>query len=185
DITNDEYGGSYGDDKIFARDIDGDKADEIILQQIVGMTGGAGQYRSRIFKVVGDEIAEIFNSATGNIFDTGFIGVVKNGFKLEIKNKFNNYLNELDLSAENQYIGVYFDINGNATSNAENEILCDSFREFVPEDIDNDGIFEIVCLQYVSLYGHSDYIGDAKSVLKFDFNKKEFIITEAEFIKSS
>ena len=183
DITGKEYGGSYGDE-IFARDIDGDKVDEIILQQIAGMTGGAGQYRSRIFKVVDDKITEIFVSETGNLFDTGFIGVVKNDYKLELQNRFTNYSKTLDLSAENQYIGVYFDVNGNAISNAKNEILCDSFREFVPEDIDGDGIFEIACLQYVSLYGHSDYIGDAKSVLKFNPNKQEFDIIKVEFIEA-
>lgn len=40
---------------------------------------------------------------------------------------------------------------------------------------------EIVCSQYVSLYGHADGIGYAKSVLKFDTSQQKFIVINAKF----
>lgn len=175
-----ENNGSYAD-IMYARDVDGDGTDEIILQQAVGMTGGAGQYRSCVFKVVEDRITEIFNSSTGHLYDTGFNSTLKDGFKLVLQNRFTGYEKTLDLSKNKQYIGVYFDINGNVVENRS--LLYDSFKEFIPEDVDNDDIFEILCLQYVSLYSHTDYIGDAKSVLKFNANTQEFDIIKAEFIE--
>ncbi len=64
----------------------------------------------------------------------------------------------------------------------QGDILSDSFSEFEPQDIDGDGVFEIVCLQYVSLLGHSDCIGNAKSILKFNSDTQKFAVITAEFI---
>lgn len=171
---------SYGD-SLYVCDVDGDEIDEIILQQTVGMTGGAGQHSSYVFKVVNDEIQEVFNSSTADLYDTGFTSCLKNDFKLEVQNKFTGYVEILDFGKKSQYIGVYFNEIGKVICNAT--IWCDSFREFIPTDIDNDGIFEITCLQYVSLYSHADYIGDAKSVLKFNCDTQKFEVLESEFIQ--
>ena len=179
DLSSDNYSGSYGD-TLYVHDVDGDGIDEVIVQQTVGMTGGAGQYLSRIFKVVDDEIQETFNSSTTDLYDTGFISILKDDFKLEVRNRFTGYAKTLDFSAKEQYIGVYFDEDGKVIG--DGIIWCDSFREFTPEDVDGDGIFEMVYLQYVSLYGHTDYIGDAKSVLKFNPNTQKFEVIKAEFI---
>ena len=90
DLSSNNYSGSYGD-ALYVRDVDGDGIDEIIVQQTVGMTGGAGQYLSRIFKVIDDEIQEIFNSSTANLYDTGFSCILKDGFNLEVQNRFTEY----------------------------------------------------------------------------------------------
>jgi len=166
---------------LYLRDVDGDGLDEIIVQQTVDMSGGAGQFFSRVFKVVGDEIQEIFNSPTiESQFDTGFTSKLKDGFQLEIKNRFTGYKATLDFSASKRYLGFYFDESGKVTR-AET-IHCDSFHTFVPEDVDGDGIFEIVCLQYVSLCGHSDGIGDAKTVLKWNGKTRTFAVIQSELI---
>lgn len=180
ELTDDNYCGSYND-VLYACDIDGDEIDEIILQQTVGITGGAGQFLSRVFKVVNDEIKEIFNSSTANLYDTGFTSVLKNNFKLQVYNKFTGYVEIFDFSKKNQYIGIYYNEIGQII--ADEVIRCDSFREFFPDDINNDGVFEIVCMQYVSLCGHSDYVGDAKSVLRMNKNTQKFEVVAAEFIQ--
>ena len=161
DLSSDR--GSNGD-SLYLCELDGDGLDEIILHQCVGMTGGAGSYISRIFKVINNEIIEIFNSPdyNGSIedgvsFDTGFAAVLKNGFKMEIKNKFTGYKKTLDLSAKKEiYLDAFFDKYGKVIKSDRTEgdwITVDSFFEFVPKDVDRDGIFEIVCLQYVSFLG--------------------------------
>lgn len=170
--------GSYGD-ALYVCDIDGDSIDEIIVQQTIGMSGGAGQYMSHIYKV-DNEITEIFSSGSTNQFDTGFSSRLKDNFKLEIKNIFTGYITDLDFSNNEQYASAYFDENGKPRSNES--IWCDSFREFIPEDVDNDGIFELVCLQYISLGCHSNYIGDIKSCLKYNVRTNEFETIRAEFI---
>lgn len=170
--------GSYFDN-LYVCDIDGEKGDEIVLQQVVGITGGAGQYLSRIYKVGEKEIKEIFSSVTGEKFDTGFKSEARDGFKVEITNIFTKSITVLDFSKDKEYKGVYFDQSGAVIQKAT--ILCDSFESFVPLDKDADGIFEIECSQYVSLYGHSDYIGDAKTVLKYNSDLQKMEIIEASF----
>ena len=80
-------------------------------------------------------------------------------------------------------MGIFYDEYGNII-NSES-ILCDSFNEFFPKDIDEDGIFEISCVQYVSLNGHSDYIGDAETVIKFNSESKQFEVVKALFIHNT
>lgn len=181
----DEYSGSYNDE-LFVADVNGDGADEIIVQQDLGMSGGAGSFLSRIFKVNGDNIEEIFTSILQNsdnswrVWDTGFTSEVLNGRKLEITNKFTGYSTTIDISQ--RYSEDVFDTNGKWKTGLT--ISCDGFKEFVPKDVDNDGIYELVCLQYVSLADHSDYIGDVRSVLKYNRKSQTFEVTQSEFIKA-
>ncbi len=180
-----EYGdGCYGQ-SLNLFDVDGDGLDEIIITQTVGISGGAGSRWARIYKVKDDEICEIFNSEVNKeTFDSGFISELKDEFKLEIKNKFTDFKTTLDLRERSKkwnYIGVYFDEDGKALDKYDDPISCDSFYKFTPKDVDGDGVFEIVCLQYVSLNGHTDYIGDAKSTLKFNLETENFEVVDAEF----
>jgi hypothetical protein len=182
DLANDNYSGSYGEE-IYVCDVDDDGIDEVVLQQTVGMTGGAGQYLSRIFKVVDDEIIQLFNSSSICLYNTGFSCVLKDDYKMEVQNIFTGYSITLDMIGTKKYSGIYFDEAGKVISNVHFEnIVCDSFMEFIPKDVDNDGTFEVACLQYVSLYGHSDGIGYAKSILKFNKNTKMFEVVGSEFI---
>ena len=171
--------GCYGE-TMYLQDVDGDGFDEIIIQQLVAMSGGAGGYFSRIFKVENEKIKEIFPLTDDNRFDTGFTNFLKDGFLIEISNNFTGYKKTIDYSKDGSE-SPYFDKKGNVVE--QGEISCDSFYEFIPKDVDNDGVYEIVCLQYVSLYGHSDHIGDAKSILKFNKKTQQFEVIKAEFIQ--
>lgn len=179
-----EYNGSYYD-TLYVADVDGDGTDEIIVQQTVGMSGGAGSYLSRIFKVNGDKIQEIFTSflqdssnADWSVWNTGFTSEFLNGYKLRISNNFTDYSTVVDISEK--YAADFFDREGKGQSGLV--ISCDSFKEFTPKDVDHDGVYEIVCLQYVSLADHSDYIGDAKTVLKYNTKLQAFEAVQSEFI---
>lgn len=168
---------------LYLADIDGDKQDEIIIQQTTGMSGGNGQYRSQIFKIHYNEIYKIFCSSVEEKYDTGFQSSLVDGFGIEISNRFIDYSVTLDFSKEQKYLGKYFDESGKAIGNAF--IFCDSFQEFYPIDIDNDLVYEIMCSQYVSLEGHSDYIGDAKCVLKYDIATRAFNVIKTDFVKNN
>ena len=170
--------GSYAD-LLYVCDIDGDNADEIIIQRTAGMTGGAGQYISQIFKVENNQIKEIFHSSSSNKFDTGFSSDMQDNYMLVIVNRHTGYEKALDISAKG-YLDVFYNEEGSLIS--KTDIFADSFHSFSPVDVDNDGIFEIKANQYVSFYGHSDYIGTAVSILKYRSNTKKFDIIETEFI---
>ncbi len=162
-------------------DINGDGDKEILLHECVGMTGGAGQYLSRIFDFVDNKTVEIFLSGNGlDNFDTGYsITILKNN-KFAISNKYTDYNEEFCLvdRTDEYYKNFWYDENGNPS---ELEILVDSFYEFHPVDTDEDGVYEIFCRQYVSLIGHSDGIGCAETVLKYNSTTSSFDIISTEF----
>ncbi len=169
--------GSYAD-LLYVCDVDGDNADEIIIQRTVGMTGGAGQYISQIFKVEKNQIIEIFNSASANKFNTGYSSKMEDNYELVVVNQYTNYEKTVDIS-DKKYLGGFYTEEGKLIK--EIGILVDSFYSFSPIDVDKDGVFEIKTYQYVSLNGHSDGIGTAASVLKFRSDTQEFEVIETEF----
>ncbi len=174
-----DLGGSFGD-TIFVCDIDGDSIDEIVVQQTKGMSGGAGQYDSSIFTITAGNVETIFSSGSMNKFDTGFLAELKSGCQLEIRNNFTGYIKTFSLADNSKYCPAYFDENGEPLCNET--VLSDNFREFIPEDIDGDGVYEIACLQYLSIGGHSNHIGDAECFLKYNIQGNNFEVVKAEFI---
>lgn len=186
DLAEEQYSGSY-QDTLYVCDVDGDGLDEIVVQQTVGMSGGAGSYWSRIFKVRAEEIEVIFDSlivdaenASWDTFDTGFTSTFLRDRQVKIENTITGYSTTMDIS--NRYQDAFFDAEGKGTTGY---FHCDSFREFTPQDVDHDGVFELVCLQYASLYGHADYIGDAKTILKYNTASQGFEVMQAEFIPAA
>ena len=151
------------------------------MHQLVGSAGGAGSYKARIFKVIGNEIEELYCFDNENMLYTGFFGRLKNGYVVEIRNSFTGKKHKLDMSGEERYEGVLFDADGKVIKNSGWGVMCDSFCEFSPNDIDGDGIYEIVCKQYVSLYSHSDGLGLAESVLRFDEGSQSFEVIDSDF----
>jgi len=168
-------------DELYVCNIDSDAQDEIIVHQLVGSAGGAGSYKARIFKVIGNEIEELYCFDNENMLYTGFFGRLKNGYVVEIRNSFTGKKHKLDMSGEERYEGVLFDADGKVIKNSGWGVMCDSFCEFSPNDIDGDGIYEIVCKQYVSLYSHSDGLGLAESVLRFDEGSQSFEVIDSDF----
>lgn len=161
-------------------DIDGDKDEEIILQECIGLSGGAGQYLSRVFDLRNDEIIEVFSSKVKDeIFNTGFFVSVLKNRNLEIKNRYTDYCKKIILTDRtDDYYSVWYENNGEPKNL---ELLLDTFYKFEPYDIDNDGVYEIKVCQYTSLYGHTDFIGKAVSFLKYNKEDNSFKICEAFF----
>lgn len=170
------YGGQF-----YLYDIDGDNDREIILQETVGLSGGAGQYLSRIFDFKDNELVEIFSSVDNSLndYDTGFSVEILKDKKLKINNSFTQYSETFVLKNRGEdYYSFWYDENGKPE---DLELTVDSFCKFEPCDIDLDGIYEIICSQYASLYGHSDFVGTAVSVLKYNTNESVFEIVDAYF----
>ena len=163
-------------------DFDGNGDCEILLQQTVGMTGGAGSYLSRIFDYRDGEILEIFSS--DNIFDKysrnmGFSCTLLQNKAIRIENEITDYCETFSMSDRpDEYFKWWYNDDG---SMAEKELRVDSFYEFVPIDTDVDGVYEVLCRQYTSLIGHSDGIGCTKIVLKYNEATEEFEIIDASF----
>ena len=167
-------------DTLYLGDVDGDGIQEIVLNQCLGYSGGVGNYLSRVFCVDKEKVTEIFASIDnrGNLnYDTGFTSVFLGNKQLCITNSIVDYQIVLDVSE--RYNDDFFDNSGKCTRDIH--IWCDSFSEFIPEDVNNDGICEIICKQYVSLDGHADGIGYVKSILKYNEGTGQFVIIKAQF----
>lgn len=170
--------GSYGD-TMYVCDIDGDRLDEIIVHSMIGVSGGAGQYAARVYKIVDNEIEEIFFSVSSDMLDTGFLVEFRDDFEIVVKNKYTGYNKVFERSFGENYSGIYFDENGKVLE--QSPLWLDSFREFIPEDRDGDGIYEIKAVQYASLYGHTDFIGNAVSILKYNSKTSSFEVIESDW----
>lgn len=167
--------------KLYLNDCDGDGDNEITVQETVAMTGGAGQYLSRVFDFKSGEINEVFTSRVdGWIVDTGFTGEIMKNKKLKIKNRFTGFSKIINFSdIENEdYFNWWYDENGEIIPR---DIMVDSFFEFIPVDIDGDGVFEIKGKQYVSLIGHANGIGAAISYFSYNNEKGKFEIIKSDF----
>lgn len=172
-----DLGKDIMEDILYLNDVDGDGIDEIIIHQTLGMTGGAGQYSSRILKVVEDEIQEIFSSSPDNVFNTSFTSEFLDDKQLSIRNERTGYSKVIDITK--RINGEFFIERGELIN--RDKILCDSFYSFIPEDTDNDGVFEIIAFQYVSILTHAGYIGYTKCVIKFNLSSQNFEVISSEF----
>ena len=165
-------------------DFDGDFDNEIVLQETVGMSGGAGSYFSRVFDFKNGEIIEIFSSLDTEkeygIIDTGFSIKLLEDKRFEVRNSITGYseIFQDEGKSEDYYKWWYTD---DGTPREDMTIMVDSFMVFAPVDIDGDWVYEIKCKQYVSLVGHSDMIGWANTVLKYNNELRCFEIVEANF----
>ncbi len=169
--------------RYFLNDVDGEPGEELIVNADTGGNGGYGQYDSSVWKLSNNGVEKIFDACTiVGRFDTGFESQLKAPFKLVISNRYTGYETTIDYSENTEYKGTVFDKNGKPMSELFNRASFDSFYTFEPIDIDNDGVFEILCKQYTSLYSHADHIGDAQTILKYDKAEKDFKITDTEFI---
>lgn len=167
---------------LYAANLDKDSSDEIILHCQLDAFGGAGQYQSYIFNLEGNQCNEIFSDkVTENAisWDNGCTAEFLAGKQLKIQNASMNYEKVIDISS--RYSEDFFDESGKAKI-APN-FACDPFYKFYPEDIDKDGVCEIIGYQYASVVTHPDYIGDVKTVLKYNPETNRMDIVRTEFLE--
>lgn len=166
---------------LYFADLDGDKDKEILLQEVKGMSGGSGQYLSRVYDFTDSEIKKIFTSydKENKYYNTGFDCTLLENHMLRIDNAFTGYTTTFEVVRENEeYFQWWYDDDGDLRNTS---LWVDSFNRFEPEDVDDDGISEIVCRQYTCLNNHADYAGSAITVLKYNSDTKSFYVYDAWF----
>lgn len=157
--------------KLHFADVDGDGVQELLIHYDTGGCGGFGSYQTWVLKLVGDELCVLFDS--NNPFDTGFESRFLDGYHMEVSNRITGYKLVFDVK---EAYRRRFEQSGKVLHYT---ICLDSFYEFAPEDVDGDGISEILCKQYTSCIDHSDYTGTACSVLKFNTQTQTFEVVDA------
>lgn len=179
--------GSY-EDVISLADIDGDGYEELLTRHCFTITGGAGGYKTAVYKLTGDGADKVFDypgweDSRSN--DTGFRLTLADGYRYIVENQYTGSRTEFVRMDKKET--PYFDSSGNITEKAgEHNIdkrfgVDPSFFLFEPEDVDQDGVAEIKTAQYTHLWGRSDGIGNAYCVLKWNCGENKFDIVETGF----
>ena len=168
------YGGS-----IELEDVDGDRDCEIILQETVGLIGGVGSYLSRILDYQDGQIVELFSTAGVHNFRNGFSIELQENHHFTIRNAHTGYSETFILEGKSDaYFEGWYDLNGQIS---KRELMLDCYNRFVPWDVDEDGVCEIICRQYAYLIGHADGIGMGEIILKYNTTTASFEIIQADF----
>lgn len=157
--------------RIHCADVDGDGIQEILVHYNTGGVGGFGLYQTWVLKLAEDEVRILFENFAE--FDTGFESRFPDGYHMEVSNRITGY--KLVFDAKDAYRKQYEE----GGKVLDYQIYMDPFYEFAPEDVDGDGISEILCKQYTSCIGHADYTGTACSVLKFNTQTQTFEVIDA------
>lgn len=157
---------------LFLGDVDGDKVQEILIHHNTGGNGGYGLWQTWVLKVEDGAIHILFEDF--DEFDTGFESQFLEDYRLKITNRFTGY--ELVFDVKDGHKKAYKSAKEPPTGYA---LLVDPFCHFEPEDVDQDGISEIVCSQYTSQFSHMDNTGTAHSILKFNTNTQKFEVIDA------
>lgn len=164
-------------------DIDGDEDAEILLQENVSMTGGYGNYLTRIFDFKDGQIKDFYSFNNGDVFafDTGYSIKLLENKEFKIENKFTGYSEtfvDKRSNKDDEYYRFWYDVNGELSNR---ELWVDPFYEVLPIDFDNDGVYEILCRQYVCLCWHNDGLGTATTILKYDNDADDFNVIDSKF----
>lgn len=160
-------------------DFNGDKVKDILVSVNNDMTGGAGQYTHSIYSLKDNRLKVLFDNE--KIMDEINLKVMfMDNFKImislpQIDKKI--IVDKSDQKKKYKELNLY---KGNKLRK-KTEGSADNYSSLVPKDIDKDGILELKGMQYISGYGHSDGLGMAISVLKYNNKKQKWIVKSMEF----
>ena len=177
-----EYPAYYDIENIYYANVDGSYGDEIIIH---ASTNTKGVYENDILKITADGIIHLLNANNAFYMTTSFDTKLKENFNVEISNKYVSFTKTVNVKGINdeKYDDSYWDESGKImeTDVFDHVWIDETFRSFEPQDVDNDGIYEIVCSQYASLGDYSSCIGYASTTLKYNTEIKQFEIIRANF----
>ncbi len=160
-------------------DVDGDKSYEIIM---LVDNGGFCSHTAYVLKIEDDRITPLFEKNLYiHPFEEGFSYTLRAPFELLVTNSITGYSTVIDFSDREEYIGEVFDEKGNPLGKWEAKHDC--FRTFTPEDVDNDGVYEVIGSMHTHLYSHADGIGDSECTLRYNKDSGEFEVIDARFVK--
>jgi len=147
-----EFGFGYSY-SIYLGDFYEDKLKDVLISVNTGMSGGEGQYAYGIYSFMDNYKVKIF--CTG--FSKSIVG---------------------DVNKNSEFDNEYYK-NGKLIYQLEG--FADNYNKLIPKDVDNDGVLELKGSQYISGSGHSDGIGEAYSVLKWDKDNLKWVMKDLSF----
>ena len=162
-------------------DMDGDGLDEIIIRYEVARNG-LPLYRTRIFKVINDNIKEVFSitSDAECAERTGFQVELQDGWRAQIINRYFDFSLQIDLiDMDMQQKEKFFDEKGQI-KNSECFLIMISDESYEIEDMDNNGVFELLLTGHIFLDSRNTLIGRWSCTWKYNEISEEIELVRAE-----
>lgn len=177
-----EYPAYYNIENIYYANVDGTYGDEIIIHSSTNIDG---DYVNDVLKITPDGIIHLLTANNAFYVATSFNTNLKDNFNVEFSNKYVSFKTTVYVKGINDenYEDSYWETNGKlAVIETEDEVWIDeTFRGFEPRDVDDDGIYEIVCLQHTSLGDYTSCIGNTSVTLKYNTQLNQFEVVSADF----
>lgn len=166
--------------EIYAYDVDGEGGNEMIVKADTGGNGGYGSFDIIIYKIKDNGVEQLIHTNRMNMPDNGFSAKLMAPFRLEMKNKHTGYSETFDIK------GVFapkwiFDKYGNPGDSYIKDINYDCIYEMLFEDVDLDGVYELLCRQYTYCGWTANDVGIANTIFKYDKDSGTFKVIDAFF----
>ncbi len=177
-----ELPGHYNIENIYYANVDGFYGDEIIIHSD---TRQYGIYDNVVLKITKDGILPLLDKEQMLDFLMSYNSILKKDFNVEIINSYTGIkktVNVYGINEEN-YDESYWNSDGSiAETDLKDRVwFYDFYYSFVPNDVDTDGLYELICSQKASLGAYNSIIGHTVTTLKYNIETKEFEVMKTEF----
>lgn len=173
---------------VYLQDIDGDGADEIIVESVIRATS-IGEFVLHVLKVIDNELVELYRFPTYDyvkdgiqyeVCNFGFKGKLLDHYKLLFEFPSLNFSKIIDYSDNGRVnIKQYYNGKGKPLDETEDPLLFQCFQRIDVEDMDGDGIYEIIGRQNIRITGHRG-IGTAIITLKYNVENQKMEVINVD-----
>ncbi len=172
-----EMPGSYIIENIYYANIDGKFGDEIFIRAKTNSSDKPATYENHVLKVTPNGFESLIDITPASL---GFSATIDSNYNVKIinsKTKMSKNINIKDIK-NSDFTNEIWNESGKIISSVKPVFEKNAFT-IEPVDVDDDGIYEILFTQYVSLGKNKDCIGYARATLKYNHqsNKIEVINT--------
>ncbi len=151
---------------LFFADLNGDGFDEAIFHSCVGLSGGMGSYAWGVYSLGTEGIDPLFDS--GDV-DTGYRIVLQPRGRAVVGNVFQS--NPVAFALRETTLSFLYDSDWKPKSYSY-EMMVDTAYELYPVTLPSEGSAEtssaLALVEYCSLVGHSDHVGTAYTLLRYN-----------------
>ena len=161
--------------ELYTANVDNEPGEEIILMTNTGGNGGRGSWEIGVYKIT-DKGTEKMSFA-----EDGYIVIAEKPFKYVITNAYTDLYETVEANKDYAYD---FEEDGSPVEGTN--VSFYSMPWYIrPEDVDNDGICEIVTKEWISVSKDTEENVDFITTYKYDAEQEKFVVCDASVMYSS
>lgn len=176
-----EFLGSSVIEDVILKNVDGQTGDEIIILA----KKSNGLYDNLVLRITSKGMTSLLSDAEIYDFTSAYTSELKENFNVDIYCEYSKdqTINVKNINKEN-YVGSYWDASGKLIEEFTDDPIWfeQTFFSLEVKDIDNDGVYEIICSQHASMGDSDSYVGCAKTTIKYNTESDRFTVVNSTFI---